>query len=69
MNVGLALGSSDILLLLARGPPEPRGFGGTGKPLEVRNVAAAATEHDRTDPVDAIIASTWTGRRIFVLSI
>ena len=60
MNAGLALsaalGRRDILLL-ARGPLEPRGFDGTGKPPEVKNVAAAALEHHRTDPVDAIVGS------------
>ena len=37
-----------------RGLLEPRGFGKTSKDPEVRNVAAAALEHHRTDPVDAI---------------
>ena len=56
LALGAALGRRDILLL-TRGPLEPRGFDGTGKPppLEVKNVAAAAAEHHRTDPADAIV--------------
>ena len=43
------------VLLLARGPLEPRGSDVASKGPEDRKVAAAAAEHHRTDPVDAII--------------